>query len=172
MYVYYSHRLIHLEFSWSSTCEGEHSQFSETSLSKCVGHRCTEGLRSMLLCAPTLSYCRQLAKIISSSLQVIGKWTQPVSHNNFMLPNYLFYSLIVFLHQVVAGGEVCLMSVCGGGAWEMALARQLQEHINTNKIEKFVPSQTLEQWLVFTLALFFSATGSQFYGLPSKLCRG
>ena len=80
MYVYYTHRLIHLEFSRSSACEGEHLQFSETSLSECVGHCCTEGLLSMLLCAPTLSYCRQLAKIVSNSLQVIGKWTQPVSH--------------------------------------------------------------------------------------------
>ena len=151
LYMYYPHRLIHLEFSRNSTCKGEHSQFSETSLSKCVGHHCTEGLHSMLLCAPTLSYCRQLVKIVSNSLQVIGKWTQPVSCNNFMLPNYLFI-LSSFLHQVMAGGEVCLMSVCGGGAWEMALARQLQEHINTNKIEKFVPSQTLKQWSMFTLA--------------------
>ena len=30
------------------------------------------------------------------------------------------------------------MSVCGGGAWEMALATQLEEHITTNSICKYV----------------------------------
>lgn len=144
MYMYYTHRLIHLEFLRSSACEGEHSQFSETSISECVGYRCPEGLHSMLLCAPTLSYCRQLAKTVFNSLQVVGKWTQPVSRNVYA-PYLSRYSLVVFVHQVLVGGEVCLMSVCGGGAWEMALAQQLQEHINTNKIEKFVSSQTLKQ---------------------------
>lgn len=50
----------------------------------------------------------------------------------------MLYSVVVFLPQVRVGGEKCLMTVCGGGAWETVLAQQLQEHVNTNKIERFV----------------------------------
>ena len=64
------------------------------------------------------------------------------------------------------------MSVCGGGAWEMALARQLQEHINTNKIEKFVPSQTLEQWLVFPLHYFSLPQGVSFMDCHQSSAEG
>lgn len=67
-WCYYIHRFIHLEFSQSSACEGGHSQFPD--------------LHSLLLCAPTLTFCRQLAKIVSNSLRVVSRWTQQqVSRN-------------------------------------------------------------------------------------------
>ena len=35
-------------------------------------------------------------------------------------------------------GEARLVSVCGGGAWEMALARVMEQQIQANGIHKFV----------------------------------
>lgn len=73
---------------------------------------------------------------------------QPASQSEhiaivIMLTNLLTpHSLVVFVYQVLVGGEACLMSVCGGGAWEMALVQQLQQHINTNRIQKSVSRVT------------------------------
>ena len=66
------------------------------------------------------------------------------------------------------------MSVCGGGAWEVALAQQLHQHIVTNHIEKQVTSQTRLMLIIIIIpiALIFSITGNQFYGLQSQPCRG
>ena len=84
--MYCTHRLIHLEFLRSSEWEGEHSEVSATG---CVRSGCPGCLHSIALCAPTASYCRQLAKVVLNSLQVAGRWTQPVSH--------LIHSVVVYL---------------------------------------------------------------------------
>ena len=70
--VLHAHRLLHLEVMKSK------GEFTEASSPEFVG---LEGLHSLLLCAPTLNYCNQLAKIVSNSLQLVVRWTQPVGLN-------------------------------------------------------------------------------------------
>ena len=56
-----------------------------------------------------------------------------------MLSVDLFFVVKMFCVKVLVNGEARLVSVCGGGAWEMALAKLMEEHIKANTIHKFVP---------------------------------
>ena len=94
-----------------------------------------ECVQSILLCAPTLSYCRQLAETVEKSLEVLHLWMEPVSA---AVCQAVLCHEDVLCVKVLVHGEARLVSVCGGGAWEMALAKLMDEHIQANTIHKFV----------------------------------
>ena len=95
-----------------------------------------EPVQSILLGAPTLSYCRQLAEMVAKSLEVVRLWMEPVSAVVYQTD---LCGENVLCVKVLVHGEARLVSVCGGGAWEMALAKLMEEHIQANAIHKFVP---------------------------------
>ena len=88
---------------------------------------------SIALCAPTTGFCRQLEQQIANTLQVLAAWCHEVRAGELTAWSVCVYCLLLCELQVKEDKE-CIAAVAGGGAWEIAMIKQLEACINDQQI--------------------------------------